>query len=538
MLNNPLRFVDPTGFIPIGATGQNGQCYGACNEEGLSLNQNANSTPHDSSPTESPPTETRPEHTGVTNQVHQPRPSHSNPPLPEAQDSAETNAGHAPAGDGISGQHTSFDWDLKIANYIDDWGIDDIAAGIGDSISFGLTRMFREAGNVNATVQENSGAYIAGEVTGIVATAPGAVIGAGRVVVAGVRTGVRAVAKAPRAAARAVRRARRARSTCFVAGTLVAIAGLTSSNAAANEFETDSIPIEELRVGDRVWTAHLNEAFDPSATNITSEWLTIDLELSSQNASLTLLRPASWLEQVDPDGDGSFFLELEEMGILGEAKVISVRGPPDIAEGPGRVVLSTMRYEGATVSALTFDAEKEPIVVTGSHPFYSLDRDTWISAGELQIGETVQTQYGKTALLARESLPGEHTVYNIEVEEVHEYLVGHARLRVHNSCPGVSGGAPPPNMSPPGAGRRGAFREAKRQSGIPVSQQPRRVGPNLDRRGKRQPGRTYEFEVPTEGGGRRTVRIRDDASGHDFGPGNPQNRGPHFNDEAGNHFDY
>ncbi|WP_371264409.1 HNH/endonuclease VII fold putative polymorphic toxin [Pseudomonas sp. NFACC43] len=36
----------------------------------------------------------------------------------------------------------------------------------------------------------------------------------------------------------------------------------------------------------------------------------------------------------------------------------------------------------------------------------------------------------------------------------------------------------------------------------------------------------------------RTVRIRDDARGHDFGVGNPQNRGSHFNDEIGNHYDY
>lgn len=40
------------------------------------------------------------------------------------------------------------------------------------------------------------------------------------------------------------------------------------------------------------------------------------------------------------------------------------------------------------------------------------------------------------------------------------------------------------------------------------------------------------------GGGKRTVRIRDDAKGHDYGKNDPQNRGPHFNDEKGNHYDY
>jgi len=64
------------------------------------------------------------------------------------------------------------------------------------------------------------------------------------------------------------------------------------------------------------------------------------------------------------------------------------------------------------------------------------------------------------------------------------------------------------------------------------------VGPNLDKRGNVQPGKSYEFEVPAKGGGTKTVKVRDDAGGHDFGPGNSQNRGSHFNNEAGDHFDY
>jgi len=71
-----------------------------------------------------------------------------------------------------------------------------------------------------------------------------------------------------------------------------------------------------------------------------------------------------------------------------------------------------------------------------------------------------------------------------------------------------------------------------------TSQQPSRVLQNVDKRGNPQPGRIYEYEVPVPGGGIRTVRIRDDAGGHNFGPDNPQNRGAHFNDERGNHYDY
>ena len=96
-------------------------------------------------------------------------------------------------------------------------------------------------------------------------------------------------------------------------------------------------------------------------------------------------------------------------------------------------------------------------------------------------------------------------------------------------------GAPPASMSPEGAKRQGAFNEAKRQNGIPTTQQPKKVGPNLNRDQRPQPGRQYTFSDPKGG---PDIIIRDDAAGHDYGPGDPQNRGPHFNDPAGNHYDY
>ncbi|WP_272944398.1 HNH/endonuclease VII fold putative polymorphic toxin, partial [Yersinia wautersii] len=96
----------------------------------------------------------------------------------------------------------------------------------------------------------------------------------------------------------------------------------------------------------------------------------------------------------------------------------------------------------------------------------------------------------------------------------------------------------PENMSPEGAGRSGAFNEAKRQSGIPVSKNPDRVLPNVDKRGNAQPGKIYEFDVPKPGGGIQTIQIRDDVNGHFFGEQDVQNRGSHFNDQKGNHYDY
>ncbi|WP_279609281.1 RHS repeat-associated core domain-containing protein [Burkholderia diffusa] len=99
-------------------------------------------------------------------------------------------------------------------------------------------------------------------------------------------------------------------------------------------------------------------------------------------------------------------------------------------------------------------------------------------------------------------------------------------------------GSRPPNLSPAGAGRRGAFRQAKRDNGVPVCMCPTRVGPNFDKRGSVQQGRTYEFDQRDSSGKISTTVLRDDAGGHDFGFNNSQNRGPHFNDQKEGHYDY
>ncbi len=92
----------------------------------------------------------------------------------------------------------------------------------------------------------------------------------------------------------------------------------------------------------------------------------------------------------------------------------------------------------------------------------------------------------------------------------------------------------PASKTPLGAGRRGALREAKRNNRIPTSQSPEEQTPNYDKRGHKQPGRQYKYR-DSEG---NPVTIRDDSKGHTYSDNSSQNRGPHFNDEAGNHYDY
>ncbi|PEP44526.1 HNH/endonuclease VII fold putative polymorphic toxin, partial [Bacillus pseudomycoides] len=91
-------------------------------------------------------------------------------------------------------------------------------------------------------------------------------------------------------------------------------------------------------------------------------------------------------------------------------------------------------------------------------------------------------------------------------------------------------GQRPPNFTPKGAKRSGAFNEAKRASGIPVNEQPTKVTPAVDKRGNPIPGRDYHFKDGKI--------IREHSGGHTYPDDPSQNRGSHFNDVHGNHYDY
>jgi len=73
-----------------------------------------------------------------------------------------------------------------------------------------------------------------------------------------------------------------------------------------------------------------------------------------------------------------------------------------------------------------------PIGVTARHPVWSADREAWVSAGELRIGERVLVN-GGTAAVVRWEYRGEEPVYNLEVDGDHCYRVGEQGLLVHNA---------------------------------------------------------------------------------------------------------
>jgi hypothetical protein len=179
-------------------------------------------------------------------------------------------------------------------------------------------------------------------------------------------------------------------------------------------------------------------------------------------------------------------------------------------------------FKEQTLIHLTL-ANGEQLTATDGHPFNTSEgwRDAILlkKGGKLLLPGEAQGVVEITQIAHRiETL----TTYNLEVANAHTFFVGNDGVLVHN-------GVRPPNLTPPGGGRRGAHRAAKRNCNIPMCQQPDAVEPSRDRQGRRIAGRTYKYGECV---------IQEHADGHDYPDDPSQNRGPHFNDPKKRHYDY
>ena len=117
----------------------------------------------------------------------------------------------------------------------------------------------------------------------------------------------------------------------------------------------------------------------------------------------------------------------------GPALLTSVEACPKIEAGAGRLVTGTFRYSAGLCYEVVVEGEARPLGVTGTHPFWSVDRQDWVAVGELRNGERVQGKEGSLVVLSVNRRQTSEPVYNIEVEGDHCYRVGQQGLLVHNA---------------------------------------------------------------------------------------------------------
>ena len=214
---------------------------------------------------------------------------------------------------------------------------------------------------------------------------------------------------------------------------------------------TSSKAIEDLRVGDRVVAGNPEGSEPDEAEPDPRTWHVARLVLSDPEGGeveATLLRSPTWFSDSGARLGGTIHLDLPEMGVSGEARVLSIDTCLPIASGTGRVVTGTFTRRSDRVIDLHIGDEVEPISVTATHPIWSEDRQAFVSAGELRAGERLKGVDGPASVTTVATRPGHHCVYNIEVQGEHVYRVSSLGILVHNNCPIVIGETMPSRVKP------------------------------------------------------------------------------------------
>ncbi len=140
-----------------------------------------------------------------------------------------------------------------------------------------------------------------------------------------------------------------------------------------------------------------------------------------------------------------FVLEDGQIATITEVEAPKVWQPPsDVPDQNGNFngrVIGTIKRTGFMTMELVFGGEK--VRTTSAHPFWSVNRNEWVDAGDLLPGERLRSEYGRTIAVdyIGPPQPGRIDLYNIEVEQFHTYFVGTAgnAAFVHNGVPGPEG---------------------------------------------------------------------------------------------------
>jgi hypothetical protein len=234
-------------------------------------------------------------------------------------------------------------------------------------------------------------------------------------------------------------------------------------------------PIEDIRPGMRVLASNpeLKESL-PDSTVTPDDWRLVSLKMTKEDGGelhVKLLRPLDWfLTEIvvligtseDPQSlykdpvlvtaekhttdyklqqlllGQAIHLNLPELGAQGLATVTAIDPCPplDSPQAGRRLVTGTFRHAAANVIDVQVGNESVPFGCTDNHPFWSVDREQFVEAGQLRVGENLQSADGTlvqvTRITPRRGPPVD--VFNFEVDVDHVYHVGTSGVLVHNAC--------------------------------------------------------------------------------------------------------
>ncbi len=221
----------------------------------------------------------------------------------------------------------------------------------------------------------------------------------------------------------------------------------TSVTGNAGERHLSAQRIDTIQVGQRLVGRNpireQAELVEPDPAT----WRKISLYMTKESGLglwIDLLRPLAWIDEHGAIPGGGIYLEMPDMGAVGYAQVTYIGPCPPIEPGDGgAVVTGTFKHQADAsnkVVHLQLEDQRELTGVTDNHPYWSVDREQFVPAGNLRPGELVDTIYGPKHVLSITPIAHNGFVYNVETTE-HVYRVGSLGTLVHNSCASWSKGA-------------------------------------------------------------------------------------------------
>ncbi len=171
-----------------------------------------------------------------------------------------------------------------------------------------------------------------------------------------------------------------------------------------------------------------------------ASWVTLALTLTKADGTpvrAEFLRPRAWVDRLGIRVGEALPIAVSELDVDCEAVVTAIGPCPEIAQGEGRVVTGRFVTRSAGNVVLLSLANGTEIRATDVHPVWSVDREEWVPAGELEPGELVDTLAGPVPVHSVDRLESPLDVYNIEVHGEHVFRVTADGVLVHNAGPGT-----------------------------------------------------------------------------------------------------
>lgn len=173
-----------------------------------------------------------------------------------------------------------------------------------------------------------------------------------------------------------------------------------------------------------------------------TDWSSVRFEQVEGTSVCHLALHTDWIQSRGYTVDAIVDMNLSEQGISGLFRITSIKHilPQKKPESdPGdeyewKFVTGLFIHNSDQIYTITFDG-KDTLGVTAPHPIFSTTRNDWRLAIELEVEERVRAYHGDVTVTSNENKVGSDLVYNLEVKDLHNFLVGDVGIVVHNACP-------------------------------------------------------------------------------------------------------